>query len=87
MSRLLVCLLLMSACLPTLAREVRLQGANGDGGACPEAIAEDGVLPRATGKRSAISPPSRVKPATYRGSDGNSVRTPRWHSFVPGMFR
>jgi len=87
MSRLLVCLLMVFACLPVLAREVRLQSANGDGGTCPEATAEAVVQPRNKGKRAAIATPDKAKPSTYRGDDGNSVRTPRWHSFVPGMFR
>lgn len=89
MSRLLVCLLLMSACLPVLAREVRLQGANGDGGACPEANASEVVgPPRSKGKRAAVAAPDKAKPNGYRGDDGNGVmHAPRWHSFVPGMFR
>jgi len=87
MSRLLVCLLMMSACLPVLAREVRLQSANGDGGSCPEAAAAEAVVqPRAKGKRAAIAAPSKTKSGLH-GDDGNAVRAPRWHSFVPGMFR
>jgi hypothetical protein len=87
MSRLLVCLLMVFACLPVLAREVRLQGANGDGGTCPEAAAEVVVQPRSKGKRATIATPDKAKPTTYRGDDGSGVRAPRWHSFVPGMFR
>jgi hypothetical protein len=86
MSRFLVCLLMVFACLPVLAREVRLQSANGDGGTCPEAAAEAVVQPRDKGKRAASAAPAKTKPS-YRGDAGNGVRTPRWHSFVPGMFR
>jgi hypothetical protein len=88
MTKLLVCLLLMSACLPVLAREVRLHGANGDGGSCPDAVAAEAVVqPQTKGKRAVVGMPGKAKPATFRGDDGNTVRAPRWHSFVPGMFR
>ncbi len=69
------------------AREVRLQGPNGEGGVCPTAAAE----------AEADLPPSQKRPAGNRGgkakatpmvrSGGDAVARPRWHSFLPGMFR
>jgi hypothetical protein len=89
--RLALCLLLFCACLPAMARDVKMSGANGDGGACPDHVAagiEDAQAVRG-GKRTATSgAASRDKPAATRGTDAeNVVRPPRWHSFLPGMFR
>ena len=85
----LLVLLLCCASSLSLARDVQLHGANGDGGSevCPEQAA-----PPATIKRSAPAA-SRGKakaPASLRGGGGDDdvgPHTPRWHSFLPGMFR
>lgn len=74
--------------------EVALQGPNGNGSAadCDHApataadAASSKPVPTAPAKRSS----TRVKPVvTVRGGDGDdaSSHTPRWHSFLPGMFR
>lgn len=87
MSRLLVLLLLLTVSVPLLAREVKLAGANGDG-ACPDASAHEPVV--VAREKARVSPvPAKAKAAPYRGGGeaGNTLRTPRWHSFVPGMFR
>ena len=90
MSRTALCLLLVCACVSIDAREMRLAGANGDGGGCPDLTATatpDGTVekPRATAQ------PARAKPAkattTRATGDAGRVSTPRWHSFLPGMFR
>lgn len=88
MFRYLLLVLLCCASSLSLAREVRLHGANGDGGsdACP-----DQAPPPAAGKRIAPAT-SRGKakvPASVRGGDSEDVgaHAPRWHSFLPGMFR
>lgn len=82
-------LLLCSASLPLLAREVRQAGANGDGG-CPAATAEKNAGPGdSRGERAGNAKPAveeRAAPASG-GNTENSVRGPRWHSFLPGMFR
>lgn len=84
--RLAICLLLLCASLPLAARDLRQMGANGDGGSCPEVLAADEAATPARGaaRRGAGVPGD--KPAT-RGGDTQSVRPPRWHSFLPGMFR
>lgn len=70
-----------------IAREVRLQSGGGSDGACPEAIAQAkqaGVQPRASRVR------TRAAPAPRAGADdetGSRPPTPRWHSYLPGMFR
>ena len=90
--------LLLLACLLALstaanAREVRLQGPNGDGGNCPGQAEVDNDAPApASQKRNAGATPDKLRattPAT-RGSGGGGGETsarPRWHSFLPGMFR
>ena len=82
------------------AREPRMHGPGGDGGECTQADA--GTVPDAApaattttakpGATPAVKPPAatHIKPAiTVRGGsdDGSSVHAPRWHSFLPGMFR
>ena len=90
MSRTALCLLLVCACVSIDAREMRLAGANGDGGGCPDLTAaatpDDTVeKPRATSQPARAKP---AKPATKRATgDAGRVSTPRWHSFLPGMFR
>ncbi|WP_187775708.1 hypothetical protein [Luteimonas suaedae] len=83
-------LLLCSASLPLLAREVRQAGANGDGG-CPTSTVpeEDAGTSVPRGERPGTTAPAAKERATGAagGSTENSVRPPRWHSFLPGMFR
>ena len=86
---LLLCLLLLSAGSMAGAREVRLHGPNGDGG-CPDA-----ATPATAGAPTKAAAPAtthadKIKPViTVRGGgDDNGVsHAPRWHSFLPGMFR
>ena len=90
MSRTALCLLLVCACASIDAREMRLGGANGDGGGCPDLTAA--ATPDATAEKPrATTQPVRAKPAkpatTRASADGGRVSAPRWHSFLPGMFR
>ena len=93
MTRIAACLLLVCLSVPAAARDIPLQGANGDGGRCPE-VAEaasdaSGVSSKAHASSPAQSPRAKAaKPVSARG-EGNSPRVsaPRWHSFLPGMFR
>jgi hypothetical protein len=89
MSRIALSLLLVCACVSIDAREIRLSGANGDGGSCPDLTAT--VASDAADKSRATTQPVRAKPAkpatTRATGDGGRVSTPRWHSFLPGMFR
>lgn len=88
--RLAVSLLLICACLPVAARDFKMSGANGGGGSCPETTAA-GITDEAPALRAARRAPAatdRDGPGLTRGADAESVvRPPRWHSFLPGMFR
>lgn len=91
MSRIVFCLVLICLCTTASAREMRLQGAGSDDGSCPEiaaAVAEaEGAAPAA--KPRAAAPAARNKSAKPSGARGDTqrVQAPRWHSFLPGMFR
>lgn len=91
-TRLALCLFLVCACFPLMAVEVRMAGANGDGGNCPSlAQHDDDGIARDTPAKSGALPAKRVtrthSGATHAGSGDSDVRPPRWHSFLPGMFR
>lgn len=85
-TRLALCLLLTFASYSAGARDVRQAGANGDGGVCPEELpaSVDETAPASAGSKRA--PAVKSAPAA-RGGDNQSTRPPRWHSFLPGMFR
>ncbi len=87
--RLVFCVLLLSASSAAMARDVRLHGADGNGGDCPEAAASEAATPHMIDKRPPAATRGKAKvPTTFRGSsDDNGSRTPRWHRFLPGMFR
>ncbi len=99
MSRSKLALLLACALSMTMstamAREVERLSA-GDAGGCPadlaaaKAAAEDKPSEDATRLVKPSPAPVRAKP-TVRGGDtaspGNRLNAPRWHSFLPGMFR
>ena len=84
------CLLLLSASPLVAAREARMHGPNGDGGNCPDTITATSAAPLPL-LRAAIPVPAhrgKVKaPTTFRSGDDDSFHAPRWHSFLPGMFR
>jgi len=79
------------------AREPRMHGPGGDGGDCattetgnvPDIATQAKPDPVAAAKPAAA--PRQVKPVVnVRGGgsdDPASVHAPRWHSFLPGMFR
>ncbi|MDH5823056.1 hypothetical protein QFW77_08650 [Luteimonas sp. RD2P54] len=85
--RIALLLLLCSASLPLMAREVRQAGPNGDG-ACPTAAerkaAETGAR---SGERTAPPAANGERGTAAGGNPESTVRNPRWHSFLPGMFR
>jgi hypothetical protein len=92
MTRIAACLLLVCFSATAVARDIRLQGANGDGGRCPEvaaAAAEANASGKAHPAAAAPAPRTKVaKPASARGeSETPRISAPRWHSFLPGMFR
>ncbi len=87
--RIIVCLLLLCASSMVMAREVRLHGANSGGGECPDVVAAEPDAPRAIdNKRAPAATRSKATaPISFRGNDDTGARTPRWHRFLPGMFR
>ena len=93
-TRLALCLFLLCASFPLMARDVRMMGANGDngGGNCQDdstVSGDDTALRPAPAKPA----PRTVKPVKAKSSMSHSadnlgdIRPPRWHSFLPGMFR
>jgi hypothetical protein len=92
MNRYAACLLLLCASSMVSARDVRMHGANGDGGACPDAAAATATPAPTTPTKATQGGVSRGKvkaPILFRGSSDDDIgpHTPRWHSFLPGMFR
>jgi hypothetical protein len=90
MTRIALSLLLVFACMSLDAREARLSGADGGGGSCPD-LATTTTADTQADKPRANATPVRSKPgkpaATRSATDGGRVSAPRWHSFLPGMFR
>ncbi len=90
MTRYACCVLLLLACFTASARDVRMHGANGDGGACPDAVGTPSLIAATPATRHApvITHGKSKAPPSFRGSDDDGVpHMPRWHSFLPGMFR
>ena len=90
MSRIALCLILICLCTAASAREMR-QGAGSDDGSCPEiaaAVAEAEANAPVSKPRGA-TPAVRNKSGKSSGARGDTqrVQAPRWHSFLPGMFR
>lgn len=88
MSRYAICLLLLCTSAIVSARDVRMHGANGDGGACAEPAAAPAVVAPKPATTTATSHAKIKTPPLFRGGDDDSApHMPRWHSFLPGMFR
>ena len=81
MRRIALSLLVLLACADVTAREVRLSGPDGNGGADAPAAKAEPRKPAAV--RDAM--PARVRPSVH--GDVGTVPRARWHSFLPGMFR
>ena len=86
---------LVSAGAAAATRDVALHGPNGDGGsdcggtdAVPAVAAPVAADAKAT-KPAKKPPATRIKPIVpvRGGGDDTSTHAPRWHSFLPGMFR
>lgn len=84
----LLCGLLLATCLPALARETSAPDVL-ERTPCPS-VGNASVAPDA-GLHQRQAPPasaSKARTGTGAGVDGgNAGRAPRWHSFLPGMFR
>lgn len=86
MFRICLCLLIVVASSTVAAREIKLSSANS--GSCPEATSLARENTRATPRASAPAREAKARP-TVHSDAGTSTRmqSPRWHSFLPGMFR
>lgn len=90
MRRIVVCLLIALASATVAAREAKLSQA--DGGTClnhetrsPAARAPDrDPAPMAVPAKKAAKPSLR---GNSGGGDEVRLQSPRWHRFLPGMFR
>jgi hypothetical protein len=91
MTRYALCLLLLCTSAMVSARDVRMHGANGDGGACGEPASAPSAPMTTPAKPAAVAATSHAKvktPPLFRGGDDDvTPHMPRWHSFLPGMFR
>ena len=93
MTRLAPCLLLLCVCMGAQARDIRMHGPNGDGGgSCADEsstpLAE--LIPVAKAAPAALPRGGKPKaPTALRsgGDDSTGMHAPRWHSFLPGLFR
>jgi hypothetical protein len=93
MPRLALCLLLLCFAAGAHARDIPLHGPNGDGGSCSDE-ANAPLAAQTPAAKAAPAAASRNKsrtPTTLRssggGGDDSGLHAPRWHSFLPGMFR
>ena len=87
----LTLLLLALVSLPVAARTSPLLNAGEDVAICPDVVVvaddpTDAGSKSAAAKRSIVPAASKSRPAV-RGNDTTPGRAPRWHRFLPGMFR
>jgi len=92
MNRIVICLILLTASSMASARDMRMHGPNGDGGDCPEAATSGAAAAPAAATTkpapTAIAHTKAKTPPLFRGGDDDAMpHMPRWHSFLPGMFR
>ncbi|GAB3755245.1 hypothetical protein [Lysobacter olei] len=79
-SSLLLLLVLVSATVA--ARDVKHADANG---ACSSQDEERAATPEST-RYPAAAKPAKPRPSVH-GDAPSRMQSPRWHSFLPGMFR
>ncbi len=84
-------LLLALVSLPVAARTSPLSNVGEDVASCPDTGAADDdqadpANKSTATKRTAAPAATKVRPAV-RGNDTVPGRTPRWHRFLPGMYR
>ncbi|HJW47332.1 MAG TPA: hypothetical protein VJ484_12720 [Lysobacter sp.] len=89
MRRIVVCLLIAFASASVVARESKLSDA--DGGSCPSHSPRAAAARPARDAVVAPAPVNKTKASSVRGVGGddvgNRMQSPRWHRFLPGMFR
>jgi hypothetical protein len=89
MRRIAVCLLIILSSASVAARESKLSDA--DGGSCPTRTQTAATRSPDRDPSSMALPVKKAKPSlpSSSGGGGDDVRlqSPRWHRFLPGMFR
>lgn len=87
MLRTCICLLIAFASATVAAREIKLSDANS--GSCPEnmVVASSKDQARAAPRSPAPVRESKAKPGIPSDVGNSRQQSPRWHSFLPGMFR
>lgn len=86
MFRTCLCLLLAFASAGVTAREVKMSSANG--GSCTDGVAEKTTAVASVRKSPPPAREVRAKTGASADAVGNGrVQSPRWNSFLPGMFR
>ncbi|NUO77217.1 hypothetical protein LVB77_19340 [Lysobacter sp. 5GHs7-4] len=85
MLRICFCLLIALASASVAAREVKLSPNE----SCPESASQKKDTVRAS-NRPAVAPARtdpKAKPTVHSDANNGRLQSPRWHSFLPGMFR
>ncbi|MDC7807875.1 hypothetical protein PQS31_13750 [Luteimonas sp BLCC-B24] len=84
----ILCGVLLAACLPATARDVRAQE-TAESAPCGATAAGAEAIDPAIGTQRRAPAPSGAKARTSAGGIDTETpsRGPRWHSFLPGMFR
>ena len=86
MFRICLSLLIAFASAGVAARDVKMSSANG--GSCPDSVAEQAQPALVSVRKAPPARETKVKPTVHSDSAGNGrLQSPRWHSFLPGMFR
>ena len=88
MRRIAVCLLIALASASVAARESKLSDA--DGGSCPTRTQTAATRSPDRDPSSMAMPVKKAKPnlpSSGGGGDDVRLQSPRWHRFLPGMFR
>ncbi|KRD77295.1 hypothetical protein [Lysobacter sp. Root983] len=86
MLRICFCLLIALASASVAAREVKLSANE----SCPESASQKKDTVRAN-NRAVVAPTraadTKAKPTVHSDANNGRLQSPRWHSFLPGMFR
>lgn len=87
MRRIVVCLMIAFASATVAARESKLSDA--DGGSCPTRSSRPAASASRAADRDMAAPVPAKKAKAVLPGGGDDVRlpSPRWHRFLPGMFR
>ena len=86
MYRICLCLLICFASAAVTARDFKMSSANS--GSCPDSVEEKPSTAASARKAPGPARETRAKPSVHGDAIGNGrLQSPRWHSYLPGMFR